>query len=315
MEFKLNVICVISNPCLFKRRYKLANEFIERMEKNSKINLYIVELCYENLSFMITKSNNKNHLQLRTKNPLWHKENMINLGVKHLLPSDWKYFAWIDADIEFLNDNWAEETIKLLKEYNIVQLFKRAINLDKNNLPLSYKTGYAYDKINMFTNIVQAKGNFLISKQKKDYHTGFGWAINRELYDKLGGLYEYSIIGGGDKIIALILSKNLSDFFKSRNISNYLMSNILNYGQKMENTDIRMGYLDCEIKHYYHGEFQNRKYIERFEILNKYNYDPMNHMKYDNNGVLQPSEKCPIELIKEIYEYFKIRNEDEDFED
>ena len=314
-DYKLNVICVISNPCLYKRRYKLANEFIERIGKNDKINLYVVELCYDNLSFMITNPKNKNHLQLRTKYPLWHKENMINLGVKHLLPSDWKSFAWIDADIEFLQDNWVEETLKLLKENDIVQLFKRAINLDKNNLPLSYKTGYAYDKINIYNKIVQTKGNFFISKQKKDYHTGFGWAINRELYDILGGLYENSIIGGGDKIMAYILSKNTNEYLKSRKFSEKFIESLLDYEKKIEKYDVKIGYIDCEIKHYYHGEFNKRKYIERFEILNKYDYDPKYHMFYDNNSIIQPTENCPKELIKEIYEYFKLRNEDEEFED
>lgn len=46
-----------------------------KFEKNVK--LYIV---YNNQSFKITEKNNKNHLQLRTDTPLWHKENMINIG-------------------------------------------------------------------------------------------------------------------------------------------------------------------------------------------------------------------------------------------
>jgi hypothetical protein len=37
-------------------------------------------------------------LQLRTDTPIWHKENMINLGVRRLLSDNYKAFAWIDAD-------------------------------------------------------------------------------------------------------------------------------------------------------------------------------------------------------------------------
>ena len=105
IEKKLNVIIVISNPCQYARRYILAKEFIKRMEDENNVELYIVELVYNKQKFIITDSKNKNHLQLSTNTaPLWHKENMINLGVKYLLPKNYKAFAWIDADIEFDNN-------------------------------------------------------------------------------------------------------------------------------------------------------------------------------------------------------------------
>ena len=54
------------------------------------------------LDYINTNANNKKHLQLNTNNiPLWHKENMINIGIRKLLPNNWKAVAWIDADIEF----------------------------------------------------------------------------------------------------------------------------------------------------------------------------------------------------------------------
>ena len=84
---------------------------IENEEEN--INLFIVEMIYKNQKFIITDKNNKNHLQLKTDIPIWHKENMINLGVKYLLPKDYKAFAWIDADIEFESSTWAIDTLKI----------------------------------------------------------------------------------------------------------------------------------------------------------------------------------------------------------
>ena len=52
IENKLNVIIVISNPCLFDRRYILAREFIQRIENDEEyVNLYIVELAYNDQKF------------------------------------------------------------------------------------------------------------------------------------------------------------------------------------------------------------------------------------------------------------------------
>ena len=41
------------------------------------------------------------------------------------------------------------------------------------------------------------------------YHPGFAWAMPRKCYEKIGGLYEVSILGSGDFNIALsLLNKN-----------------------------------------------------------------------------------------------------------
>ena len=85
IEEKLNVIIVISNPCLYAKRYILLKEFVKRIEEEEEhVNLFIVELIYGDQKFIISNKNNKHHLQLKTEVPLWHKENMINLGVKYL---------------------------------------------------------------------------------------------------------------------------------------------------------------------------------------------------------------------------------------
>jgi len=108
IEDKLHVIAVISNPCLYVTRYILFKEFIQRIENEERnVILYIVELTYGDQKFIMTDSKNPRHLQINTKIPLWHKENMINMGVKKLLPRNWKAFAWIDADLEFESSTWA----------------------------------------------------------------------------------------------------------------------------------------------------------------------------------------------------------------
>ena len=62
IEKKLHVIIVISNPCLYKSRYKLFNDFMQRLEDNDHIQLYVVEMIYSNQKFMVTKSTNPFHL-------------------------------------------------------------------------------------------------------------------------------------------------------------------------------------------------------------------------------------------------------------
>ena len=65
IEDKLNVIAVISNPCLFAKRYILLKEFVKRIEEEEDhVNLFVVEMVYKDQKFIVTDKHNKNHLQL-----------------------------------------------------------------------------------------------------------------------------------------------------------------------------------------------------------------------------------------------------------
>lgn len=297
----LYIIIVISNPCQYKSRYVLANEFIERMKNEKYIKLFIVELTYNNQPFVITNKDNKSHLQLNCSNPLWHKENMINIGVKKLLPSNWKAFAWIDADIEFENPNWALDTLKILNgTCDIVQLFSHAIDMNKNEDAMNIFTsfGYQYIKKRMYTKI----------NVNKMWHPGYAWACTRDAYTQMNGLYEYSIVGSGDNNIALSL---IGLFYLSinKNSSNDYKKSLYYYQLKISN--LRLGYVPGVIRHYFHGNKKNRQYKERWEILIKHKYSPKIHITKNNDGLLIPTEKCSQKMLSDIKDYFFQRLEDD----
>jgi len=298
----LHVVIVISNPCQYAKRFILAKQFIKKFNNELNIKLYIVELAYNNQKFYITDSNNKNHLQLRTDTAaLWHKENMINIGVNKLLPKDWKAFAWIDADIEFENINWALDTLKLLNgSKDVIQLFSHILDLDNNEniMTIFSSFGFQYSKNKKYYSKTSA--NF--------WHPGFAWAMTRKAYDKLNGLYDKSILGSGDNNMALCFINN---GIKSINInaSEGYKKSILEYQSKAHN--LRLGYIPGVIRHFFHGSKKNRKYSERWQILIKNNYDPYKDIMKNKDGLLIPTEECPKKLLEEIHNYFKERNEDE----
>ena len=252
IEERLNVIIVISNPCEYGTRYRLANEFIKRMENEhlDEIELYVVELAYGNQKHYVAKSNNPKHLQLRTNtSPLWHKENMINIGIDKLLPKEWKAVAWIDADIEFTSASWVSDTLKILNGYkDIVQLFSHAIDMDKAEDAMSIFTSFGFQ----YTNGKKYGGigvNF--------WHPGFAWAITRKAYERVNGLYELSILGSGDHNMAKSLIKDGKNSVNNLVTDGYKNS-VINW-QKRANS-LRLGYVPGVIRHYFHGSKKNRKY-------------------------------------------------------
>jgi hypothetical protein len=299
IEEKLHVISVISNPCNYKIRYKLANEFIARMEKEPNIILYLVELVYGDQEFVITSADNKNHLQLKGEIPLWHKENMINLGVKYLLPSDWKAFAWIDMDIEFESTNWVLDTLKLLNNgKDFVQLFSHCIDMSFDEEIINNFNGFGY----------QFCKNFKKGVGLNYWHPGFAWACNRKSYDKMGGIYQEGILGSGDNTMCHGFIKKAPESLKS-GVSQKYIEFVKNLQNKMDG--IKLGYIDGTIRHYFHGKKENIHYYERDDILVKYQYDPYSHIELNEQGLIIPSESCPKDFLRDIMEYFKSRNEDE----
>ena len=147
----LNVVCCISNPCAYKRRYDLARAFFQRMRatEGALVRLFVVELCYGEQDFQVTSATDPTHLQVRANHGevLWHKENLINMGVARLLTygaSDWQSFAWIDADVEFLEPSWAQEALSKLRTHDVVQLFSHALDMDARGNSMSVFSGFCY---------------------------------------------------------------------------------------------------------------------------------------------------------------------------
>jgi hypothetical protein len=311
IDDKLHVIIVISNPCKYFRRYILALEFIERIkrEQNKFIELYVVELEYgDSPKFEVTEKNNTKHLQILcpNPNPIWHKENMINMGVKHLLPTTWKAMAWIDADIDFENLHWVEDTLKIFGSgsYDILQLFSQALDLDHNNDIMQIFSSFGYQ----YTHQKKYKtGNI-----NNYWHPGFGWAITRNAYDKIGGLFDLGILGSGDNHIALSLIDKAENSI-SKDLDEGYIKAVLDYQDKIKSAKIKLGYVPGVIRHYFHGSKKNRKYLERRQILVDHKFNPLLHLVRNDFGLLLPSKECPEGLLEDIKKYFIERNEDEYF--
>ena len=288
----LHVIIVFENPCLYVKRRYLTEFFLKQIQKERNIKIYVVELCYAEQIPVIIDPKNPNHIAIYTGNsPLWHKENLINIGVKKLLPKNWEAFAWIDSDIKFDNPYWALETLKFLKhKKDIVQLFSHVLDPGNNE---SYP-GFAYERIKI--------------KENKFFRPGGAWAINRKAYERIGGIFDYDILGNGDTILAYSMSgyglKALP-----KNISAGYRDLIVEYQKKVFN--LKFGFIPGNISQYYHGSRKNRNYGGRTKLFVKHQFDPIKHLIRLKNGLIEPSKMCPKQLLDDIYTYFKNRKEDD----
>lgn len=338
LEKDFYVISVITNPERFKTRARLFKEFMHRMERYN-VKLYVVEGAYGDRDFEVTDANNPCHIQVRTDSEIWHKENLINIGISRL-PNNWKYVAWIDGDIDFVRPDWVMETLHELQHTPVVQMFTDALDMGPDHEVLTLFKSFAYcyknglprkatstpvrdstdptvlvnDVVNP-PNIVQAiappSGLYGLGNQVSPgtyWHPGYAWAATREAINIMGGLIDFAIVGAGDHHMACCLIGEAQ-----RSIPNGLHDNykqgILAWEKRAARLHKNIGYVRNTIYHFWHGKKRNRKYKERWEILTSNNFDPIKDIHRDWQGVLSlhPSN---IELRDEIRNYFQSRNED-----
>ena len=305
----LHVIMVVSNPCQYQRRFQLLRECRRRLladPEHDYIRLYTVELVYgATQSFAVTDSTDPRHLQLRTLEPaMWHKENMINIGIAKLLPPDWKAVAWIDADIEFDSPTWVSDTLKILQgEADIVQLFSHCVDMDAQQCTMNVfnSAGFQYTK-----RVPHGNG-------KHQWHPGYAWACTRTFYDRIGGIYEHGILGSGDNIMMMSLIGHGLRAIPTDSTPGYQAS-VLKLQERMQGA--KFGYVPGVIRHYYHGTKENRQYTARWKILSGHGYDPDTFVvrDADSHGLLVPVLGVfPPKLAIDIMEYFVARKEDDQF--
>lgn len=316
------VVTVISNPVRYKRRYELYWQFAE-MIKDAGVNLITVEQAFGNRPFMVTESGNPNHVQVRSFEELWHKENMINLGIQRAKQVDplVREIAWIDADVMPMRPaiHWIEETWHLLQHYEFVQMFSHVINFGPSNEPISgAQNSFVYNYIQNGFKVVKSKqvvhhtlGGH--SGRITEGRTGFAWAANISALDQVGGLIDFCILGSGDWHMAHGLvgaMEKWNDEYK--NLSSYARK-LLHWQSRCETWIKRdVGCVQDTIGHWFHGKLVNRQYATRGQILIGNHYNPDTDIKYDSQGLLQLETHSPrqIKLRDQIRGYFKARNED-----
>jgi hypothetical protein len=301
LKDKFHVITMISNPMRFDSRYVLYQQFKDHMEQTGVVHFHTIEIQQGDREFQVTSATNPYDIQLRTKDAMWIKENAINIAIQRLTPEwkDWKYVAWIDADIHFVNPNWVQECIEELQVNHFLQLFQSAIDLGPNGESLKMHNSFMYCYWN----------NLPASKKYQDWHPGFAWAATREALNSVGNLIEGAIVGSADRhMAAALIGKGLETV--PATMTDDYKDMVASWEKRaVEDIRFRVGYMKGTILHDWHGKKKDRGYADRWQILVKHNYSPYKHVFKDTQGLLQ-FDKDALFLAKDIKKYFMSRNED-----
>ena len=193
------VACITTyfNPVGYRTRRENYVAFAQSLEAQG-VPLLTVELAFGDDPFELPAS--PSIIQLRGCSQLWMKERLINAAVSRL-PAHYTGFAWLDCDLIFAAGSWFSRLTELLETHDIVQLFERVVHLPPGHLRdrgenegtdvgLVAQATQTYDWLSR-----RRAGQLAFAVP------GFAWAARRSLFADVG-LYDRSILGNGDVILA-----------------------------------------------------------------------------------------------------------------
>ena len=304
----LDIILPLSNPRRFKRREQLFKQALKRIDAYAtergltNYRVWPVEGTFGDRDYSVE---HPNAIRVKLVDELWSKENLLNIAIARL-PSDWKYVAWIDADILFMNDDWIGETIEMLQHHPVVQPWSDCIHQGPNAEILTTHKSFGWCNMGNVKRLVPG----LESYGGTFWHPGFAWAARREVIEAAGGLLDWAVLGSADHHMALAMIGTVQESASDGLGKGYYEK--LNEYQERIFPVVKgdVGYVPGSILHYYHGRLGNRKYRERWGIMVDAKFDPNFHIEKDYQGVYRFTDKATMRFKNDIRDYFIVREED-----
>jgi hypothetical protein len=284
------------------------------------VRLYVGELAYGDRPFEVTSPTNPLDFQFRTREILWHKENVLNLVIRRFDPG-WEYGAYVDGDFTFTRHDVALETIHELQRHEWAQMYSTYADLSADHRPMrvlqSFGQRFASGELDPKTLATAAAGEYVYGAKKGKRGvgtTGAAWAFRRESFEQVGGLLDTCVLGSGDWHMAFGLAGEPDSHPNVAEMTlcgqRYAESIRVWQSRAANAVRKRVGAVRCHAIHHFHGSKQRRGYGERWKILRDFDFDPHRDLCPDARGVYQLSPER-IGLRDEIRRYFDSRGEDD----
>lgn len=307
---KAHVMTMISNSVRYDSRYHGFFAFQEHILKTTP-NLWVCELQTGDRPFVVTDPSNPRHLQVRSYEEIWHKENCLQIlanRVSTMYP-DAKYIGWFDADIRFVREHdWLAEAIHQLQIYHVIQMFETAVDLGPNYQAINtHKSFFA----NYLEKGCPHPGDLDDDEEwyMQHGHPGYAFMADRFFWDNCG-LYTRSILGSADRNMCYSWIQRVNQSY-NENISDGYKYDLDLYQEAAKSLNFDVGCMHGAILHGipYGGPKQLRGYKSRWNILVENKYDPHKDLIVDMQGLYKLTNKKP-RMRDDIRRYMRERDED-----
>ena len=304
---QLHVFTVRSNPLYWARPHGNWLRFARGM-LDAGVSLTVIECAYGDDDEHRCAISGARHIPVRAKTRVWNKENLLNIGV-HRTPEA-KYIACIDADIMFRRGDWPMATLQALQHYDVVQPWSDAYDLGPNEEHLAHHRAFCRQYFYRQPMVATSRPYWNGDGGPHVYpHSGYAWAMTRQAFDWVGGLFELGGMGSGDHHMALGLIGHANASVPGGITESYRREVKRWEARALRHINRNIGYVPGTIEHLFHGRKNDRGYQSRWDMFIKHAFDPREDLMLNSHGVLEFALNKP-ELRHEFDLYLQSRNED-----
>lgn len=306
----LAVVTCLFNPLGWRSRRAVFDEFAAGMIREG-VPVYCVELLFAGQRSHAAKWFPETTIALgpeqHAKSVLFHKEALLNIGIRRALELGFEHIAWFDADVTFSEPGWSGRIVEAFGRGqdglapNVVQCFSRL---------LQRFTDRTLRKSSAAASFVRSGGRDVRGSM------GGAWAATRaflERHREAGPLYDKVVAIGGD----------------AANFHAYARADLRGGGipglppllrdapglarhwrgwAEAFGDGVVIGCADLEITALPHGSLAERLYGEGGALLSS--YSPRDDVRLNERGILEWTGSN--RAVKEaVLEYFKSRREDD----
>ena len=262
------------------------------------------ELNQRDADIHIVVNGNDSHL-------MWQKEALLNIALNYV-PDQCTYVAWLDNDVCFERDDWVETCRSELTRHVVVQPFSHFRQLSSEwGLQFADPVQMARSVINQKQSFAAGFSRFGTTHIRPYGFTGCAWAARKEFLLDCK-FFPFMILGDGDSFHAYAFTG--AEHFLNRVAGDFPTGLIDEYrewaGKVTQLTGGRVGLVEGNLYHLYHGSQDKRRYGLRRTILKAHDYQPSRDVRLQSSGVLcwnTPKHG----LRNDIRSYFYEREEDD----
>jgi len=226
---------------------------------------------------------------------IWQTERMLNHGIQNL-PANYDMVAWVDADILFEQEDWADQVEKSLQKWPLVQMFSLA-----RMMPHSHEAQIP---------IMEVPGSIYCQQQQVKWpdgtdrlgHCGYAWAARREVIQSVG-LYDAVPVGGGDKNKLFALLNQLDQEQMAERQNEAMRQHYHDWALRLRKVcREQCGYVDLSLRHLWHGSLESRQYRPRHAIPLRHDFNPWEDIAISQSGAWQWNSDKPA-MHQEVAAY------------
>jgi hypothetical protein len=200
--------------------------------------------------------------------------------------------------------------VRALQHYEIVQPWSDAYDLGPNGEHLAHYRSFCRQWFHRHPVVATHSGFWQGDGGPYVYpHSGYAWAMTRDAYDWVGGLFELGGMGSGDHHMALGLIGHAEASMPAGTSDSYRQEVVRWQARALRHINFNIGYVPGTIEHMFHGRKAERGYQSRWDMFVRHGFDPHADLKRNSSGVLEFATNKP-ELRHDFDLYLIGRNED-----